>query len=142
MNESLNALYHPLIRQHNNEPYHFEKKENAAYIIEANNPLCGDRFRIFLEISDGKISSAHFHGYGCAVSKAATSFLTQSIENQSLENAFKLCQYFLKMLENSEINSAEKAEYIAFSAVRNFPERKKCVTLSWEELLVFLETAS
>ena len=69
------ALYHPLILQHNKAPFHYEKQTSAPTQLDAYNPICGDRFQLYLDMKDQRIEQFHFHGYGCAVSKAATSVM-------------------------------------------------------------------
>ena len=61
---TLAQLYDDVILQHNREPYHYEKRLTAQHILEAYNPLCGDKFKLFLDIEDEKVQKATFHGYG------------------------------------------------------------------------------
>ena len=133
MNEQLKELYKTVILEHNAHPFHFEKKENAGQVIEAYNPLCGDRFQIFFEVKNGNVSQVYFHGYGCAIWKASTSVLVKNLENQPVEEALELCRSFLKMTDPASEEPVEMAEeFAAFAAARDFPGRLKCATLSWE----------
>jgi len=70
MNDKLKRLYQTVILKHNKAPFHYEKKETATHRLEAYNPLCGDRFDLYLDVKNGIIEAIHFHGYGCAISKA------------------------------------------------------------------------
>lgn len=124
-------MYHELIIQHDRHPFHYEKREHADQVIEAYNPLCGDRFKLYLDLSGNKIKRAHFHGYGCAISKASTSVLVQKIEGLTVPEALSLCQQFFKQLQTNEPVSSNP-DFEAFAEVRKFPGRMKCVTLSWE----------
>jgi nitrogen fixation protein NifU and related proteins len=133
MNEQLKNLYKTVILEHNARPFHFEKKESAGHVLEAYNPLCGDRFQIFFEIKNGVVSEACFHGYGCAISKASTSVLVKNLENQPVEKAQELCRAFLKMTDPASEEVIEMdEEFTAFAVARDFPGRLKCATLSWE----------
>lgn len=133
MNEQLKELYKTVILEHNARPFHFEKKEEAGHVLEAYNPLCGDRFQVFLEVTNGVVTEAYFHGYGCAISKASTSVLIKNLENQPVEEALELCRSFLKMTDPASEEPVEMTEeFAAFAAVRDFPGRLKCATLSWE----------
>jgi len=87
MNDKLKQLYKTVILKHNNAPFHYEKKEMAPHQLEAYNPLCGDRFNLFLDVKNGVIESIHFHGYGCAISKASTSVLAKNLEGKKVETA-------------------------------------------------------
>ncbi len=140
MNDKLKSLYQSVILRHNNEPFHYEKKPGATHLLDAYNPLCGDRFQLFLEVKDGVIAAAHFHGYGCAISKASTSVLVKHLEGQALVQALEMCRSFLAMIEKGSEASGEE-EFAAFAAARDFPGREKCATLSWEEAAEWLRTA-
>lgn len=138
MEKDLSLLYDNVILQHNREPFNFEKRQWAQHIVEAYNPLCGDKFKLFLDIEDGKIAKATFHGYGCAVSKAATSVLIKKIEGMSLEDVQLLLQSYLDGLNTEgDRNRRFDAELQAFEAVRQFPERMTCATLSWDATKAF-----
>ncbi len=139
MNDKLKQLYKTVILKHNNQPFHYEKKETATHQLEAYNPLCGDRFDLFLEVKGGIIESIHFHGYGCAISKASTSVLAKNLEGKKIATALALCQDFQQVVspDNEEENKHE--EFEAFAAAKDFPGRLTCATLSWEVVEFFLE---
>ncbi|MEL6944878.1 MAG: Fe-S cluster assembly sulfur transfer protein SufU [Bacteroidota bacterium] len=140
MKERLKALYQSVILTHNKSPLNFEKKENASYRLEAYNPVCGDKYQLFFEVENNQITDIHFHGYGCAISKAASSILTKHLQNKSLEEAYQICQLYQKHLEPDTLTSSEIVEdFEAFSAAQHFPGRAKCATLSWEEMERFLK---
>ena len=90
--EKLTALYQGVILQHNNAPQYFEKRLAAQHVIDAYNPLCGDKFKLFLDIENGTIVKATFHGYGCAISKVATSVLLSKIQGQNIESVLNQLQ--------------------------------------------------
>ncbi len=140
MNDKLKQLYKDVILKHNNEPYHYDKQEKATHILEAYNPLCGDKFKVFLEVEEGIIQSIFFHGYGCAISKASTSVMVQSLEGKSVAEAVQLCKDFLYSLyHESKEEGPEREDFEAFAAAREFPGRMKCASLSWDEMSEFLE---
>lgn len=131
-------LYQDVILQHNKTPFHFKKMTDAQHVIEAYNPLCGDRFKLFVNIENGKIADVYFHGYGCAVSKASTSVLAKHLSEQPLEEALKMCNQFLELIQSDEKTTVENADFKAFEAARDFPGRDQCAVLSWEEFRAFL----
>lgn len=141
MKEDLKKLYTQVIRTHNDGPFHFKKIENASHVIKAYNPICGDRFEIFVDSNSKKINSIHFHGFGCAISKASTSVLMQSLDGRTFQEAITICYNFLKFI-NKELSTDElvlQDEFLAFSGVHDFPERYDCATLSWMEMKKFLD---
>jgi nitrogen fixation NifU-like protein len=58
---------------------------DASY--EDTNPLCGDRVRIDLRISDNVVEDIAFTGRGCAISQAATAMLTEMAKGQTVSDA-------------------------------------------------------
>lgn len=122
------ALYHPLILEHNKSPFNFEKQENAAILLDAYNPICGDRFKLFLNIKDSHIETIHFHGYGCAVSKASTSIMVQKLLGKSIEEAQQICKTFQQTMDSGK---SDEMDFIPFAVARQFPGRAACAELSW-----------
>ena len=151
--DKLTALYQSVILTHNNTPHYFEKRLAAQHVIEAYNPLCGDKFKLFLDIENDTIIKATFHGYGCAISKAATSVLLSKIQGKSVESVLNQIDTYFDVLDskNTENTLAKDKntegalidENInAFKAVQAFPERRTCATLSWQAAKDFLETTT
>jgi nitrogen fixation NifU-like protein len=139
MSGNLNKLYSETIRSHNETPYHFEKGVTGQ-ILKAYNPVCGDRFELFVEKADEKLISLHFFGFGCAISKASTSIMTKMLEGKTAREALKVCTDFLDFVDQKPSSDTLPEEFRAFSAVSDFPERYDCATLSWKEMKKFLES--
>lgn len=140
MNTSkIKQLYQQVILRHDRQPVHFEKREEAPIVIEAYNPICGDRFNLYLEIRDGKVVKASFHGYGCAISKAATSVLMSRIEGKPLAEIQDLCHQYQTLLDPGAPEPEDMDEELtAFMGARAFPARRQCAALSWEALEEYL----
>lgn len=140
MNNDLNKLYPDIVKSHTNSPYHFEKKEQADAIIKAYNPICGDRFEVYIEQDGGHLGPLHFQGFGCSVSKASTSVMVKSLEGKSVPEALRLCTNFLDYIAKKPAADNLPEEYYAFSGVHDFPERLDCAALAWREMKKFLES--
>ena len=144
MKQDLKKLYSEIIKEHNENPFHFEKRENAGKTLKAYNPICGDRFEVYVDSDQRTLKELHFHGFGCAISKASTSVLTKSLEGKQLKEALELCDRFLHFI-NQELRDKElilSDDFLAFSGVHDFPERYDCASLSWREMKNFLESKS
>jgi nitrogen fixation protein NifU and related proteins len=153
--DKLAELYKGVIMEHNKTPQYFEKNPTAQHVIEAYNPLCGDKFKLFLDIENGVIKRATFHGYGCAISKAATSVLLSNIQGKNIEIVLNQINTYFFVLNIKNTGNTEGPPHIsnpiftegslfdeninAFKAVQDFPERLTCATLSWQSLQNFLE---
>lgn len=135
MKERLQKLYKTVIVRHNKEPFHFEKQEDwPGKTLEANNPLCGDRFQLYLRVEEDKVTEAYFHGFGCAISKASTSVLTERLVGLTLEEVQMMCRKFLQFVDGQHREETTEEAIAAFAAVDEFPERKECVILAWKAL--------
>lgn len=138
MEQELNELYHPLILEHNQHPRHYEKHPEFSLTLDAYNSLCGDKFKLYLDIEEGRVVQASFSGYGCAVSKAATSVLVEKIQGKTLAEVRQLLQTYFGITKTDQ-NSSNDQDLLAFAAAKKFPGRLKCAVLSWEALEEFLE---
>ena len=136
MKQELKDLYHKMVLDRSRSTSGYQKNEQAPHQIEAYNPVCGDHFKIYVDIEDGTIQEISFHGYGCAISKAATSLLVESMKNQTLETCVKQLQYFFDCMDDQ---SDAPEIYQALSMSKNFPGRRQCAELSWKAFENFVE---
>ena len=114
----LSDLYKGVILEHNNTPLFFEKRPAAQHVIEAYNPLCGDKFKLFLDIENDTISAATFHGYGCAISKAASSVLLSKIQGQSLELVLNQINTYFDILDTKNPLDTEGSKISEIQVVK------------------------
>ncbi len=133
----LKQLYRSVILELNKNPYHYEEMEAPDHQIEAYNPLCGDKYKLYLQVEAGKIKQASFSGFGCAISKASTSILVQRLEGMAIEDIPAMKETFLNIAFEGAPTSDE--EFEAFAAAKAFPGRSTCVSLSWDSLQEWLD---
>jgi nitrogen fixation NifU-like protein len=90
------------------------------------------------------VKALHFHGFGCAISKASTSILAKTLEGKSRGEARELCDHFLRFIDKELMNNELilSDDFLAFSGVHDFPERYDCASLSWREMKKFLESSA
>ena len=129
----LENLYQDKIRELAKNPYNFYELKDATHVFTAYNPLCGDKFTFYLRLDKGKISKSAFHGYGCAISKASSSILTLKLQGKSMEELTVLINDFFLTMKDYE-SSTRDNDLALFIPVQEFPERRSCVTLGWDEL--------
>jgi nitrogen fixation NifU-like protein len=137
MKDALKLLYNKLILDRQKDPTGFEKRKNAHNVIDAYNPVCGDQFKIYLDLEGGNITKVSYYGYGCALSKAATSLLIEGLADKSVDDCKKFIEYYFQILDNNDGESPEI--YKALAMAKEFPGRKQCTTLSWEAVSKFLK---
>ncbi len=137
------ALYQEVILDHNKRPRNFGELDGAGHRAEGNNPLCGDRLTIELELDGGRITDLRFRGQGCAISTASASLMTEAVKGKTVEEAEHLFDGFHEMLTGDPSVPAQASSEIGklavFSGVREFPVRVKCATLAWHTLQSALE---
>jgi nitrogen fixation NifU-like protein len=144
----LRELYQEVILEHSKAPRNFRELAGANRKAEGYNPLCGDRFIVYLDVEDGdppgegRIRDISFQGSGCAISKASASMMTQSLKGKSRAEAEKLFEHFHKLVTGEAPASGDQNELgklNVFAGVSEFPVRVKCATLAWHTLRAALE---
>jgi nitrogen fixation NifU-like protein len=133
----LRDLYQEVILEHSKAPRNFKKLASANHKAEGFNPLCGDRFTVYLDLAGDKVRDIAFEGSGCAISKASASMMTQLVKGKTVAEAEQLFENFHKYVmsrTHSEADSAELGKLAVFSGVSEFPARVKCATLAWHTL--------
>jgi nitrogen fixation protein NifU and related proteins len=137
----LSELYQQVILDHNRNPRNFKRVESANRKAEGNNPLCGDRIQLYVQLDGGgdTISDIGFQmpqGSGCAISKASASLMTEAVKGKRLRDAEEMFEAFRTMLAGGANAPGKLA---AFSGVRAFPSRIKCANLAWHALHAALQ---
>jgi nitrogen fixation NifU-like protein len=138
----LRDLYQEVILEHSKAPRNFKKLAAANHQAEGFNPLCGDRFTVYLDLEGDTVRDVAFEGSGCAISKASASMMTQSIKGKTLTEVDRLFKDFHKFVttqDHTDSDSAELGKLAVFSGVAEFPARVKCATLAWHTLQAALE---
>jgi len=137
----LGELYQQVILDHNRNPRNFKRLEAPSRKSEGNNPLCGDRIQLYVQLDGDTISDIGFQmpqGAGCAISKASASLMTDAVKGKTTSNAESLFQAFRDMLAGGANAPGKLA---AFSGVRAFPSRIKCANLAWHALHAALQNS-
>jgi nitrogen fixation NifU-like protein len=135
MTPDLRELYQSVILDHNKRPRNFRKLADANRNAEGYNPLCGDRFTVYLKLDGDVITDVTFEGAGCAISKASASLMTESLKGKTRAEAEELFLRFHELVtaEGDPEDGAEPGlgKLEALAGVREFPIRIKCATLPW-----------
>ncbi|MEM1326309.1 MAG: Fe-S cluster assembly sulfur transfer protein SufU [Bacteroidota bacterium] len=137
MDDLLKELYEEIILAHNTSPHRFFDQKNSQHHLKAYNYFCGDRYDLYFNIDNGYVRDFSFHGNGCAISKAATSLLVQSLNDRPLTEALVLLKQYETYISDPTTTPPVE-EVAAFAAVQHHPARKTCAQLSWQTLQTFL----
>ncbi|MBT4140025.1 MAG: SUF system NifU family Fe-S cluster assembly protein [Candidatus Latescibacteria bacterium] len=128
-----NELYRQVILEHNKNPRNFRAIESAQRVSEGNNPLCGDRVTLYVNVENDHISDIAFQGSGCAISKASASLMTEALKGKTVEDAKTLFLQFQNMVtdKSAKQTSEDMGKLAVFAGIRDYPTRVKCATLAW-----------
>jgi nitrogen fixation NifU-like protein len=85
----LRELYQQVILDHNKNPRNFHELPNATKAVDGYNPLCGDHYKIYVEVDGDKIKDIGFTGNGCAISKASASVMSSTLKGKSTASALR-----------------------------------------------------
>lgn len=138
-------LYQQLIIDHNRNPRNFRALDGANRRAEGDNPLCGDRIKLFLRVENDIIQDVGFQGSGCAISQAAASMMTLAVKGKPTTEAEALFRAFHDMLTggpDAPADAKSLGKLAAFAGVREFPVRVKCANLPWHTLRAALAGAA
>lgn len=128
----LEMLYRTLIKEHSQNPKNKGQLEEAHGEMELLNPACGDLVKIQFRLKNEQIEAIAFDGYGCAISMASASLMTELMQGKTIEEAVALIQLFSELLQgNEEIESDPLGDAVFLQGVSKFPTRIRCATLSW-----------
>ncbi|GAA0499976.1 iron-sulfur cluster assembly scaffold protein SufU [Salinibacillus aidingensis] len=134
---NLDTLYRQVIMDHYKNPRNRGTLEGEDHLsIDMNNPTCGDRIHLQLQVEDGKVTDAKFEGEGCSISMSSASMMTQAIKGKSVDEALTLSNLFSDMIQGKEIdtNGLDIGDIQALEGVSKFPARVKCATLAWKAM--------
>ncbi|MCR5762828.1 MAG: SUF system NifU family Fe-S cluster assembly protein [Treponema sp.] len=133
----LKALYQEILNEHNINPNHKGVIENPTFTLQGVNPSCGDNIYLQLVIDEnGIITDGSFNGSGCAVSQASVDMMLDSIIGKSKEEALRLAQLFMDMIQGkaSDGQIEELDEAAALKNISFMPARVKCAVLGWHTM--------
>jgi nitrogen fixation NifU-like protein len=137
----LRELYQEVLLEHSRRPRNYRRLDGSARKVEGYNPLCGDRFTVYVDTDGEEIRDVSFEGTGCAISTASASVMTELVKGKSRAEAEKLFQRFQRLVTGKEENpsAADLGKLAVFAGVSEFPVRVKCAVLAWHTLRAALE---
>jgi nitrogen fixation NifU-like protein len=130
----LDDLYRRVIMDHYKTPRNKGTLEAGSVTIDLNNPTCGDRISLQMQIVDDKVVAAKFTGEGCSISLSSASMMTDAVKGKSTKEALTLAEKFSGLMKGEDVTFDEYEDIEALSGVNKFPARIKCATLAWNAL--------
>jgi SUF system NifU family Fe-S assembly protein len=137
-------LYTAEILAHNRRPHNRGMPAAANRRAEGDNPQCGDKLTLYLDLRGGVIQDAGFEGSACAIAVASASLLTDALKGLTVERVEDLLGGLDEMFSAAandgwEGRGLRGLEILA--GVRRYPARMECASLAWHTLARVLEEA-
>ncbi|MBR3055761.1 iron-sulfur cluster assembly scaffold protein [Candidatus Saccharibacteria bacterium] len=92
--ENQDWIYSETVKEHFLNPRNYLMGDESAFDYDAvgqvGNPVCGDQMRMYIKVTDGKISDIRWKTYGCASAIASTSALSELAKGKTLDEALKI----------------------------------------------------
>lgn len=137
----LDDLYRQVIMDHYKTPRNKGSFDDGAATVEMNNPTCGDRIALQLNLNNGVIEDAKFKGEGCSISLASASMMTDALKGKTVEEALAIARDFSAMMKGEDVEF-EYEDIQALSGVTKFPARIRCATLAWNAMKKGIESTA
>ncbi|WP_424951609.1 Fe-S cluster assembly sulfur transfer protein SufU [Deinococcus sp.] len=109
--------------------------------ITLENPTCGDRVTVWVNLEGGVIADLRFGGKGCAISQSSASLMTVALKGKTLKEARAVADSFRQMVMGQAEPSAGLGDLQALSGVSRLYARRKCALLPWRALDGLLNAA-
>ncbi|MDQ0114426.1 Fe-S cluster assembly sulfur transfer protein SufU [Paenibacillus harenae] len=130
----LDDLYRRVIMDHYKNPRNRGTMDDEAVTINLNNPTCGDRISLQLQVEGGKVVDAKYTGEGCSISMSSASMMTEAVKGKTFDEALNMAERFSGLMKGEDVEFNELEDIEALSGVNKFPARIKCATLAWNAL--------
>jgi len=119
-------IYRENILDHYRNPRNYGKLLKPDITQIGDNPLCGDSISIQIQVSRDKLTEIRFTGKGCAISMAATSMLTEHVQEMNL----------------SDLRKLSKDDILELLGTTLSPTRLKCALLPVKTLQIAVNAVS
>ena len=123
--------------EHNSHPDYKYEMDAPTHTHDGINPSCGDELTLQLRVDGDTIEEASFTGHGCAISQASADIMADLITGETVEEARRLADLFLRMVRGEALTEDEMDdldEAAQLKDISHMPARVKCAELAWRTL--------
>jgi nitrogen fixation NifU-like protein len=143
MFDDLRDLYQDTVIDRSRHPRHGVRLAAFDAMAEGDNPMCGDRCRVFVRNgSTGHVAEIGFEARGCAISIASADLMAEAVPGLSPPEIRSLATGFETLARTGETDDAALEPLRPLSGVHEYPSRVKCATLPWRALIAALDGAT
>lgn len=129
-----------LVMDHYKYPHNhglIDKKDILSRHMASDS--CIDDITVQTDIQNGIIKDVRFDGVACTISTASTSMMSDLLKGKSVDDAKKIIDNYLNMIENKEYDRDLLEEAVAFKNVYKQANRIKCATIGWKAMQEMIE---
>jgi len=120
----MSSIYQEIILDHYRNPRHHGHLDHPTHQAKGLNASCGDKLQMDIVVKNDIITEVMFSGFGCAISQASASLLTEAIQGKTVAQTVAL----------------EPKDTLELLGVTLSPSRIRCGLLSLETLQKTLNT--
>jgi nitrogen fixation protein NifU and related proteins len=117
--------YSNTFKDHLAHPRNAGELPYATAIADETNPVCGDRIRLSLRISAGRVEAVRFLAYGCPPTLVCGSVLTEMIHEKSVADLLELTRADLVEAVGGLPSRKQHAAALAIETLRAALERAR-----------------
>lgn len=117
MNEERPQIYDQNLMHHYQNPHNKGKLKDPDLRASAENPKCGDKISLELNIKDGTVRDIKFDGQGCVLCIGSASILTQLVRGLGLKEVKDLNLDDLRANMNDPNRQREDCMSVALNAL-------------------------
>ena len=139
----MDKLYDDVMMDHIKNARNYRDLKSPSKYAEGVNPLCGDRFSVFVDLHEDHIKDVSFTCECCGISMASASMMTDLLKGKSQEEARDAILAFKDFISGRDTQFPYGEDIKAVLGVVNkFPSRINCASLGWATLEAALNDES
>ncbi len=139
MFDELRDLYQQTIIDRGRNPRHGSRLAAFDAMAEGDNPMCGDRCRVFIRRDGETVSDIGFEARGCAISIASADLMADAAAHGTPQAIRLLSTKFEALVCTGNSDDPAMDALRPLSGVHEYPSRVKCATLPWRALLAAID---
>jgi nitrogen fixation NifU-like protein len=135
----LTSLYTDIIFEHDKRPLHTGLREPFDAEVHHVNPTCGDEITLRLRLSgtgaDQRVEDLSYEATGCAMSRASASIMSDLLIGHTVADNELVADHLDHVMHARGKEQGDEeiiGDAVALTGAAKFPNRIKCVLMSWK----------
>jgi nitrogen fixation NifU-like protein len=135
----LTSLYTDIIFEHDKRPLHAGLREPFDAEVHHVNPTCGDEITLRLRLSGSgpqqRVEDVSYEASGCAMSRASASIMSDLLRGHTVAENEEVVVHLDRVMHARGTEQGDEeiiGDAVALTGAAKFPNRVKCVLMSWK----------